>query len=286
MPALAEVRGHRLGQATPYLLPRADELLLFLCRFERGARLRVALPEQATAGERELLQLALAAWTEAGLGLSLAAASEGEPADISIGIGAVGQGFSARTGTECGLAGVDASDGVLPARLVAAEIELRRADLDVRRHVVPLSPEEFLGSALHELGHALGFQGHVRGGSSVMVRNVETVRGIGRRLLAGQPFRDASLEALYRIESGVVVGRTPLPEGRTRAVDRLLAIAAARGFRGPVVRVGDRGARISWWDEDARRLSIHVPDLMEVLRDPASLRLQPGPHAVRALRAK
>ena len=284
-PAVAEIPGHRLGDTTPYLLPYADELVLFLCRFERGTRVRVALPESASAEERALLRRALAAWSGAGLGLSLHEVGEGEPAEIQLRIGDAVRGFAAQTAAECGLAGVVASDERLPARLLGAQIVLRREDLDVRGHAVALSPEELLGSALHELGHALGFQGHARRGASVMVRNVEAVRRIGRRLLAGEPFADATLAALYRSPSGAVVGRMRLPAGRSQPIDRLVAIGAARGFRGPSVRVGDRGARISWWDDQGQHLAVHVPELEAVLADPRRLRLEPGPHAAAWLRA-
>jgi hypothetical protein len=151
---------------------------------------------------------------------------------------------------------------------------------------VALSPEELLGSAVHELGHALGFQGHVRRGGSVMVRNVEAVRRVGRRLLAGEPFEDATLAALYRSPSGVVVRRVPLPAGRTAPIDRLAALGAARGFRGPGIRVGDRGARIAWWDGAGRRLAVYLPELPETLSDPRRLRLEPGPRAAAWLRAE
>jgi hypothetical protein len=265
---------------TPYVLPRDDELVLFLCRFEREEALRVALPADASAEERKLLTLALAAWSGAGLGVSLEAVEEGEPADISIRIGGAAEGFAAQTGADCGLvAGADSGGPVLDARLVSAHVLLRRADRDVRRHRVPLSPDEFLGSALHELGHALGFQGHVRRGSSIMVRNVEEVRRRGRRLLDGEGFYDATLAALYRVESGVVLARRSLPPGRTEPVDRLLSIGTAQGFTGPFLRVGDRSGRLAWWDPDGRRLVVGLPDLPRVLERPEALALVPGPVA-------
>jgi hypothetical protein len=278
-PALAKLSGHRLGDATPYLLARDGELVLFLCRFESGQQLRVSLPEDASDEEARLLLRALAAWSGAGLGVSLLAVAPGEPAEIVIRIGGAAQGFTAQTAADCALGDPAISRHVLEARLVGAQISLRREDEDVRGHRIPLSPEEFLGSSVHELGHALGFQGHARGSGSVMVRNVEAVRRTGRRLLAGEAFWDATLEALYRVESGIVVGRSPLPEGRTDPIDRLFAIAETHGMVGPVVRVGDHSARISWWDADALRLSVHVPRLPAVLLDPNTLRLQPGPYA-------
>jgi len=285
-PGLAAVRGHRLGDVTPYLLPRDDELVLFLCRFEQESPLRVALPEDATPDERALLELALQAWSGAGLGVVLEPTRDAERADISIRIGGAAAGFAAQTAAECGLLADAASGPTLPARLVSAQVMLRRADRDVFRHPVPLSREEFLGSALHELGHALGFQGHVRRSGSVMVRNVEAVRHIGRRLLAGQRFHDATLEALYRVESGAVLDRRPLSPGRTESVDRLLAIARTHDFTGPFVRVGDRSGRLTWWDGDGRRLVVAMPDLPQVLSRSDTLSLVPGPVARVWLRSK
>jgi hypothetical protein len=52
------------------------------------------------------------------------------------------------------------------------------------------------------------------------------------------------------------------------------------------VRVGDRGARIAWWDAAGQRLAVYVPELAATLAEPGRLRLEPGPHAAAWLRAE
>ena len=108
---------------------------------------------------------------------------------------------------------------VLPARLVFASIQMARDD------------PRLAGTALHELGHALGFQGHASRGRTVMVRATDAVRLAGERVMAGKAFDDAAVGALYAVPSGSVVGRLPLAKQRTSSVDRLIAIGGRRGNR-------------------------------------------------------
>ena len=61
-PALRGIAGHRLGEVTPYLLPAADTLTLFLCRWPDAARLSVSFPPDVSSEERRALEAALAAW--------------------------------------------------------------------------------------------------------------------------------------------------------------------------------------------------------------------------------
>ena len=279
-PPLAAVRAHRLGDATPYLLPRDGELTLFLCRWRTGRALRVALPADAAPAERALLERALSAWQDALPGVAFEPVAQGSEAEIEIAFGAPASARTAETGADCAVdLGAAGDRGALSARLVAAHVRLRRSERDWRGRELALTDEQLLGSALHELGHALGFQGHVRRGRSIMLRSTHEVQLAARRVLGGEPFRDASVAALYRVPSGVVVGCRTLPDGRTEAIDRLRAAARELDLVGPMVRVGDGGARISWRGAGGRYYGFFVPQLNEALRDPGSLALEPDASA-------
>ena len=271
-PGLAGLPGHRLGDATPYALPVAGELIWFLCHFETREPIRVALPPDASPAERALLELALHAWQQA-LGVRFA---EAEPAEIEIAFAADDADFAATTEADCRVERAAHSAGEtlrLPARLAHAAVELRRAQLDARGHRIALDEAQQLGAALHELGHALGYAGHAKGGDTVMVRTVESVRDAGRRVLAGQPFRDDTLAALYRVEPGAVVARSALPAGRSGPVDRLAALSDQAGDGSLLVRAGDRRERIAFVDAEGNALRVFLRNPREALRDPARLEL-------------
>ncbi len=161
---------------------------------------------------------------------------------------------------------------------------LRVDDVDPLGRRVELSPAELAGSALHELGHALGFQGHVRIGSSVMRRQVDEARRAGRRLLAGAVFSDPALSALYAVPSGSVVGRLALPHGRTRPVDRLLALARAGALVGPIARMGDLEGQILFRSEGGAAYAIWLRGVAAALAGhPEAFEVLPGPRAARRL---
>jgi len=267
-PELAERPLGRLGDATPYLWAARDTLTLFLCRFPGDAPLRVALPADASDAERALLVRALRAWEAVVPGLRLVPVTSGEgaagaaPAAIRIRFREAGP-EGARTAAECAVEPPGAQAGaVLDARLVAADVVLRRAEGDAWGRPVPLSEAELLGSALHELGHALGLQGHARRGPSVLVRDVDAVRRAGRRVGRGEPLREDAMAALYALPSGLVIERRALAPGATRRIDAAAARARAAGREGARVRVGDGSVRIAWGPE---------PTFEYYLRDPVQL---------------
>jgi hypothetical protein len=283
-PPLAAAAVHRLGDATPYLLPLHGELTLFLCRWRTERALRVSLPANAAPAERALLERALSAWESALPGVAFERVAAPAEAEIEIALGTPAAVRTAETGADCAVdLGAAREPRALSAQLVAAHVRLRRSERDWRGRQVALTDEQLLGSALHELGHALGFQGHARRGHTVMLRSVDEVRLAARRLLGGEPFRDAAVAALYRVPSGVVVDRRTLPEGRTEEIDLLRVAARERHLAGPVVRVGDRGARITWHGADGRAYGFFVPRVGELLRDAGSLALEPGASAAALL---
>jgi hypothetical protein len=274
-PALRARSPHRLGDITPYYLPAAGRLTLFLCRWLDGATVPVSLPADATPEQRRKLEAALGAWQRA-LGLRF------EPRELS-GVGIEIRlfddflAYQANTVADCAIDAEALAAGtpeVLPARLVFASIQLARDD------------PRLAGTALHELGHALGFQGHASRGRTVMVRATDAVRLAGERVMAGKAFDDAAVGALYAVPSGSVVGRLPLAKHHTSPVDRLIAIGRRRGLIGPLVRVGDEEGRIAWLDPQGRAVSLRLSGLRQALRDPARLAIEPSARARALLEAE
>jgi len=281
-PALAAISQHRLGDTTPYLLPVRGAAVFFLCRWPDGEAIPVSLPPDATPDEGAVLDSVLAAWEGAGLGVRFergAAPGTGiELRFIEPESGATSTHYAANTITNCAVepAALDGGSGaVLPARLVFASIYLWRGGFDAIGRPVPHSQAEFAGSALHELGHALGYQGHAALGRTVMVKELDAARRAGERVLAGRPFADATLRALYAVPSGTVVKRAVVPERRSDRVEALRRIAAQRGFAGPWVRVGDIDGQIAWRDGAGAEYALRIFDVRAVLRDPATFELWP-----------
>jgi hypothetical protein len=270
-----ELRGHgahRLGDSTPYYLPAAGRLTLFLCRWADRATVRVSLPADASPEERSKLETALAAW-EGALGLRF---ELGDFSGVGIEIRLIDDmlAYSANTVADCAVdaEALGASEpAVLPARLVSASIHIARDD------------PRLAGTALHELGHALGFQGHARRGRTVMVSSTSAIREAGERVMGGRAFEDAALGALYAVPSGTVVKRLTLPSGRTAPVDGLLALGRQGGLIGPLVRVGDHEGRVAWLEPDGRVLAVLLSGLRQALRAPARLRIEPSARAREAL---
>lgn len=247
----AELAGRsvgRLGDATPYVMAAHGTLTFFLCRFESAAPLGVSLPPDASPDERRLVLRALDAWEQAVPGLRFA--PDAKPAAIRLRFQSDGP-EGARTAAVCGVEPSRAPDGeggadVLRARLRSAEVMLRRVEGDAWGRPVALSDAEILGSLLHELGHALGLQGHARRGPSVLVRDVDRVRRIGRRVLEGGALREDAMRALYALPSGVVTERRALAPGATDRIDALARRALRAGLAVLWVRVGDGSAWLAW----------------------------------------
>jgi len=282
-PSLAGLGAHPLADTRPYYLPAGGELTLFLCRWPDAAVIPVALPVEASPDELRKLRAALAAWQGAGLGLVFEERDELRGAGIELLLRDGMIAYAANTIVDCAVepAGVAGRADPLPARVVFASIHLAHGD------------PRLTGAALHELGHALGFQGHPRPSrrvrsaprrpSTVMGRDTEEVRLAGERVLAGRPFADAALSALYAVPSGAVLTR--LTPADTEPVDRMLRLGQQRRLIGPLVRVGDDEGRVAWLDPGSgAAASVRLLDLAQARTRPERLRIELSPGAQHWLR--
>jgi len=276
-PAVADARGHRLAQLIPYVWPREDELVWFLCRWLDDAPIHIAYAESVSPREGELLTQALELWELALPEVRFQRVGIGELPQIRVSVGSASEGYSGLTRAECALDPTSVMDGVerVDARLLQVEVALRRSDIDKLGRPVSLREDEFLATAVHELGHALGFQGHVTGAASILRSEVGRVRGMGAGLLDGNPLREPTLRALYAAPSGTVVARGSWPSERGAVVARLVRRAREEGYRGPTVRVGDRSARLSWWRSDGRQLGVRLGAVQSALRRGEAMEFEP-----------
>jgi hypothetical protein len=280
---------HRLGDITPYLLPARGELVYFLCRWPDGAEIPVSLPADADDGERADIERVLRAWEAAGLGIRFGPPQAGRGIQMVFAEDEFPEGWGPRAASavaDCGLDPevlADPGGDVLAAQLVSASIHLARTGIKLGRPV-PYAREERIGALLHEMGHALGFQGHLQRGDGVMQASVEGVRKAGRSVMAGEPVEAAELQALYAVPTGSVLARFAVGPARTAAVDRLASLAPARGLAGPYAQVGDRVARILWRDALGAEYAATIWNLAEVLRSPGAVAVFPEPRAADLLR--
>ena len=290
-PALRDIPSHRLADAHPFLLPAASRVTLFFCRWPRDTALPVSLPLDASPDERAAIEKALRAWEGAGLGVRFVTI-EGGSAPIEIRF--EDEALAIGKGGDMGNAVVDCRLAPLSEQTdpgIVRGAELARAQLRIARKTAPswqgkarpLTPAELTGTVLHELGHALGFQGHVRRGDTVMVREVERIPRAGAALLAGASFADPTLRALYQLPSGAVLSSAPVEAWRTDLVDRMARLAEQEDLDGPYARVGESAARIFWRDHRGAEYGLIVIHVTEAIRRPATTRIVPEPRARRAL---
>ncbi len=288
-PALSRLASHRLADTVPHFMPDEEGATLFLCRWRTGLPLAVSLPSDASSSELRALRVALAAWQAAGLGVTFVEV-ERALAQIEIRFAEAERWTPVGAGdtiADCRIMRELAAPQTqqrLEAELEHASVYLRRSDFDAVGRDVPLSYDELLGAALHEIGHALGLAGHVADRSSVMQRSPEGVRRVGRRVAQGQPFGDASLAALYAMPSGVVVGQIGVPARERALLRRAVRLARDLDWRGPYARAADASARIFWRAAQGRLLVLEVMEWQSVLSERGSLVLELNPLARRLLR--
>ena len=249
----------RLGDATPYLLPVHDELLFFWCSWPLDGPLRVSLPRDANQYERELIEKALHAWEKVVTGLRFEVVEGNAP--IRLRFRESGP-EGARTAVDCEVEPPFDGPGPLDARLVSAQIDLRRAERDPWGRPIELAANELVGSAAHELGHALGLQGHAQGGRSILVRETAEVRRQGERIQKDEELREPAMAALYSLQTGTLLERRKLAQGATAQTDAIAERGLAQGATRVSIRVGDRAAAVRWGPG---------PDLVYYLNDPSEI---------------
>jgi hypothetical protein len=263
-PGLRALAPHPLGSSRPYALPLAGELTLFLCRWPTGEPIPVSFAGEPDAAQREALAAALRGWEGAGLGVRFARGEALEGIRVRLRDDLVTS--QADTVADCRVEGLPAPGaGEVPgARIASASIHVARGDPHLRL------------TLLHELGHALGFQGHVAHGRTLMLARESEVLARALRVTDSAPVDDAGLRALYAVPSGAIVARVPLARAQTLPADRLWALAAERGLAGPFARMGDRSGLLWWAAAPGRRLALRVEGALGALRRPAALRLAPA----------
>jgi hypothetical protein len=289
-PELGAGGAERLAELTPYLWPHRGELIWFTCRFDPGLPVPVGVREGASAQEVAALDAALGALERSALGVRFARVPPHEAAIVVEFVdgdapSAAGEG-TANTVADCRLApaSLAARGPVLEAELAGASIVFGRGGVkDALGRARTLTPEERTGALLHELGHALGFQGHVRRRESVMGGGLEGRRNAGRAALEGRALDDPALAALYALPSGTVLARAPVSPARTQLVDRMQRVAEQESLAGPFARVGDEVARIFWRDAQGVEYGLQVGGLEGVLREAGDVVVLPESRTRRVL---
>ena len=266
-----------LSDLHPYLWLREARLTALTCRWPDGARLRVGLAPGAGPEARGLRSDALAALRSLELPLELVETRSGEPSEIEL---QLAPGPVARSGGRRGSGRSDAICAFDPAsgraRLVSARVEVAgRTPPDLRGRSRGLEHSERLGILLHELGHALGFQGHPRRGDALLSAAPEVVRRTGARAARGETFASPGLAALYRAENGAVLWSVAVPAWRSAPVDTLAARASRCAWAGPWLRVGDAAARIGWQAPSGVEHAVVLPELARALGAPEEVRAVP-----------
>lgn len=268
-PALRSHPGQRLADVRPYYLPQRDQLTLFLCRWPQAEAIPVTIAADATPEQRRAVGVALKAWEGAGLGVHFEQVERLRGFGVEVEFVADLLSWNSYTVAECAVRG-DASPrrrAALDARMVLASIHLGRND------------PRLVGTLLHELGHALGFQGHPRRGDSIMRRDAKRLLETSVRVGKGGAFSDATLAALYALRSGTVLARLALPVRHSAALDRLAEIARGEAWRGPLLQVGDNDGRVGWRDARGRRVFVRLGGLRAALDDTRKLSIEPGVRA-------
>ncbi|MFK7895876.1 MAG: hypothetical protein AB8G23_08580 [Myxococcota bacterium] len=182
------------------------------------------------------------------------------------------------TQSECDVSPTE-TEGIL-GEITRAEIEIGALVLGSEARPRAASDAEWLGALMHELGHGVGFVGHVALGDSLMVRERSTLRRWGARVLSGRGAeRELTLAALYALPPGEVLGRRALHAEARQTFSRLKALHALRATQGGVLdrvvsMAGDRDARIEWRYSNGVRAGMWFRGWAQALRDGDSIQLE------------
>ncbi len=305
-PDLAAIEGQRLGDMTPYPALVDGRLLLVVCRFEADRPVRVWGSGFGYSAERAAAAVRAVSRGAHGVAITLQPDDDppegdrvdsiggagGEPVEIVIEMVGAARGTGpaglADTLAECDVGARFGADGRtlgVRGRLQSAHIRLRRARRDAAGRLWAAKDEEWVGALAHELAHALGFAGHARRGSSLVVLDQQVLRGIGRRALAGEAIAAPNLAALYRLDPGRILG-----EVRVRDQDRALlaSVAALVGLGSDpslaaIASVGDRAARIVWRLPSRAPLELRFPYWARELRAGQPVSIVPSAATLHAI---
>ena len=286
-PSIATLEGHRLGDMLPFPALDGDRIALVACRFTTNQVVRVrggGVQWPVRWGEAAVRAL------DQSVGrVELVLEGDGErvtrtPPNIEIvTIGAVGGAGPIGLGDtlcECDVSPKTGASRTYRGVLTGAEIRMRRAQLDMAGQVRTAFAEEWVGALMHELAHALGFAGHVAAGDSILVRDETRIRAAGRRALMGEATQDPTLEALYRLRPGQLLGTRRVDPNDVwwlHAIRKLDLERSAKGrpSMGIYSSVGDREARIVWRYSDGSQLGVRLPHWRSELRSGDTITLQP-----------
>ena len=290
-PSIARLEGQRLGDMIPFPALDGDRIALIACRF----------PVHQSVGVRGGGSQWPAGWGQAAVSaldrsvgrVDLVLEAEGgSPTRARPGIeivtieavGGEGPNGLGDTLSECDVSPIGwSAKGASRAYrglLTAAEIRMRRAQLDMKNQVRDATAEEWVGALMHELAHALGFPGHAALGNSILVRDETRIRAAGRRALRGETVPDETLEALYRLRPGQRLGSRRLKAEGTSWLDAVRELdrnrsAAGSSSVGLFSSVGDQAARIVWRYADGSQLGVRFPHWQRELRSGEAITLSP-----------
>ena len=279
-------RGSRLGDMTPFPAWVKGRLEAVACRWPSGSKIPVHVEtDPVHEGWLEVALRAVDRRLEAvelvrleGVGW----AGSARPPTSGIGIVAVdetgsdGPLGSADTRVRCDVDAGPEGAGPVLGEVVDAEIRMRAQRVDAVGRVHVLTDEEWVGALMHELAHALGFQGHPAVGDSVLVLARDALRRAGRRALGSESIELGPLTDLYALRPGRQLGLpalTPASRAWLDRISRRLSQRAGEGaaVSGPWTSVGDRAAQLEWWVDDRLRLRIVFPGWSRRLREGESI---------------
>ena len=298
-PAAAAVVGQRLGDLTPYPALLDGRLVLVACRFATNQNIHISGGGPGWPGEWVRLAVAAVNRSVPAVNLEIPEGPlvrskvSGPVIEIMV-IGSPndeGPSGLGDTLADCDVS-VAGDEPYVRGLITRAEIRMRRSQVLRTRRTKWASEEEWIGALMHEFGHALGFSGHVVAGNSLLLLEQSRLRLFGRRAIAGQVVEDATLEALYELPTGRLLGKAKMSVQGQALVDRVLELVSEWNAIwgapvGPIANVGDRKARIQWrWPLQGRSLELTFPGWKKELRRGGPVTMVPSAATRRALRER
>lgn len=287
-PSIEELGGQRLGDMLPFPALDGDRIILLACRFPTGPKIRVA--GDGPGWSEQWARWAISALDREARGYHLELLTPSSPdvdrGDLEIQVRSMelasetGPRGLADTLSECDVSRKDGTNGAFRGLLVKSEIRIKRSRLDWTGVSREAMADEWVGALMHEIGHALGFAGHAARGDSILVREQSRLRASGRRALAGEAWRDETLEALYRLRPGQKLGSRPLRAETISILHEIREIVArdsSASSRRVEMRssVGDREGRIQWQLSDGSRLGIRLKNWRDELESGGEITFVP-----------